>query len=109
MVFVYLDNLLCYLNLFGYDLFNKVDGLGIELVLFDVVVFLINNFLYYVGFNVILFGEGVFYDVLDVDIIWYEFGYVIYYYMVLDWVYGYIGVLGEGFGDYWVGVYSYCN
>ncbi|WP_462099754.1 proprotein convertase P-domain-containing protein [Vibrio cholerae] len=109
MAFAHLDNSLRYLNSLGYDLFNKADGSGIEPVLFDAAALSTNNSSYYVGPNVILFGEGVSHDALDADIIWHELGHAIHYHMVPDWAYGHTGALGEGFGDYWAGAHSYRN
>lgn len=109
MAFVHLDNSLRYLNSLGYHLFDKADGSGTEPVLFDAAALPTNNSSYYVGPNVILFGEGVSPDALDADIIWHELGHAIHYHMVPDWAYGHTGALGEGFGDYWAGAHSYRN
>lgn len=109
MAFVHLDRSLQYLTSLGYSLFEKADGSGLQPVLFDAAALSTNNSSYYVGPNAILFGQGGSPDALDADIIWHEFGHAIHYQIVPDWAYGHSGALGEGFGDYWAGAYSYRN
>ena len=46
-------------------------------------------------------------DALDGDVILHELGHGIHYHIVKDWAYGHTGAIGEGFGDYWAGSFSF--
>jgi subtilisin-like proprotein convertase family protein len=53
------------------------------------------------------FGEGGIDDDEDADVIWHEYGHSIQDNIVPGWGGGHEGAMGEGFGDYWAGSYSY--
>lgn len=53
------------------------------------------------------FGEGGVDDAEDADVIWHEYGHSIQDNIVPGWGGGEEGQMGEGFGDYWAGSYSW--
>ncbi|NOH97151.1 propeptide, peptidase [Vibrio sp. 99-70-13A1] len=101
MAFVHLDQSLLYLNQLGFPLFDKpleFDGRGLSA----------DNSTYYYGPKAALFGiAGGSPDALDADVIIHELGHGIHYQIVKDWAYGHTGAIGEGFGDYWAGSFSF--
>ncbi|HAH03663.1 MAG TPA: propeptide, peptidase, partial [Vibrio sp.] len=67
-----------------------------------------DNSTYYYGPKAVLFGiGGGSPDALDGDVILHELGHGIHYHIVKDWAYGHTGAIGEGFGDYWAGSFSF--
>ena len=57
--------------------------------------------------NRLAFGHGCVDDNEDVDVILHEYGHAINYSINNNWSGGDTGAMGEGFGDYWAGSYSY--
>ena len=53
------------------------------------------------------FGHGCVNDSEDADVILHEYGHAIQYNINSSWTGGDTGAMGEGFGDYWAGSYSY--
>lgn len=53
------------------------------------------------------FGHGCVNDSEDVDVILHEYGHAIHFNINSNWSGGDTGGMGEGFGDYWAGSYSY--
>lgn len=101
MAFAHLDQSLSYLNQLGFSLFDEpleFDGRGLSA----------DNSTYYYGPKAALFGiAGGSPDALDADVIIHELGHGIHYQIVKDWAYGHTGAIGEGFGDYWAGSFSF--
>ncbi|CAH7151238.1 P/Homo B domain-containing protein [Vibrio chagasii] len=101
MVFAHLDQSLRYISNLGFDLFDaplEFDGRGLSA----------DNSTYYYGPKATLFGiGGGSPDALDGDVILHELGHGIHYHIVKDWAYGHTGAIGEGFGDYWAGSFSF--
>jgi len=59
------------------------------------------------GTNRMSFGHGCVDDNEDADVILHEYGHAIHYGINSNWGGGDSGAIGEGFGDYWAGSYSY--
>ncbi len=59
------------------------------------------------GSNRIAFGHGCVDDNEDADVILHEYGHAIHYGINSNWGGGDSGAIGEGFGDYWAGSYSF--
>ncbi|MGB1973316.1 MAG: proprotein convertase P-domain-containing protein [Vibrio toranzoniae] len=101
MVFAHLDQSLRYISSLGFDVFDsplEFDGRGLSA----------DNSTYYYGPKAVLFGiGGGSPDALDGDVILHELGHGIHYHIVKDWAYGHTGAIGEGFGDYWAGSFSF--
>ncbi len=57
--------------------------------------------------NQLSFGHGCVPDNEDADVILHEYGHAIHSNINSDWGGGDTGAMGEGFGDYWAGSYSY--
>ncbi|WP_338846939.1 M4 family metallopeptidase [Massilia sp. W12] len=53
------------------------------------------------------FGHGCVNDSEDADVILHEYGHAIHRNINSNWSGGDTGAMGEGFGDYWAGSYSY--
>lgn len=53
------------------------------------------------------FGHGCVNDSEDADVILHEYGHGIQFNINSSWTGGDTGAMGEGFGDYWAGSYSY--
>jgi hypothetical protein len=53
------------------------------------------------------FGHGCVNDSEDADVILHEYGHAIHRNINSGWSGGDTGAMGEGFGDYWAGAYSY--
>ena len=101
MAFYHLDLSARYIESLGFDIFN-------DPILFDARGLAANNSTYYYGPKAAIFGiGGGSPDTLDGDIVLHELGHGIHYHIVPDWAYGHTGAIGEGFGDYWAGSYSY--
>ncbi len=66
-----------------------------------------DNSHYIPGSNQMAFGHGCVDDNEDVDVILHEYGHAIHYSINSNWGGGDSGAMGEGFGDYWAGSYSY--
>ncbi len=66
-----------------------------------------DNSAYYSGTNRLTFGHGCVDDNEDADVIWHEYGHAINYDINHSWTGGDTGAMGEGWGDYWAGSYSY--
>lgn len=66
-----------------------------------------DNSYYVPSSNRIAYGEGGVDDAEDADVIWHEYGHAIQQSSVPGWGGGDEGGMGEGFGDYWAGSYSY--
>ncbi|MCO7225172.1 Ig-like domain-containing protein [Pleionea sp. CnH1-48] len=66
-----------------------------------------DNSAYYPGTNRLTFGHGCVDDNEDSDVILHEYGHAINYSINSNWSGGDTGSMGEGFGDYWAGSYSY--
>lgn len=101
MAFTHLDQSLRYIEDLGFSLFEQpleFDGRGLSA----------DNSTYYYGPKAALFGvAGGSPDALDADVILHELGHGIHYQIVRDWAYGHTGAIGEGFGDYWAGSFSF--
>ena len=59
------------------------------------------------GSNTLAFGHGCVDDNEDADVILHEYGHAIHFSINSNWSGGDTGAIGEGFGDYWAGSYSY--
>jgi subtilisin-like proprotein convertase family protein len=57
--------------------------------------------------NRLAFGHGGVPDNEDADVILHEYGHAIHFGINPSWGGGDTGAIGEGFGDYWAGSYSY--
>lgn len=57
--------------------------------------------------NRLSFGHGCVDDDEDADVILHEYGHAINYSINSSWGGGDMGAMGEGWGDYWAGSYSY--
>lgn len=57
--------------------------------------------------NRIAYGHGCVDDSEDADVVLHEYGHAIHYGINSSWGGGDSGAIGEGFGDYWAGSYSY--
>jgi len=66
-----------------------------------------DNSHYIPGSNRMAFGHGCVDDDEDADVILHEYGHAIQHDIVSSWYGGDTGAMGEGFGDYWAGSYSY--
>lgn len=66
-----------------------------------------DNSHYIPGTNRIAYGHGCVDDNEDADVILHEYGHALQHDMVPSWSGGDSGAIGEGFGDYWGGSYSY--
>ncbi|WP_261905078.1 proprotein convertase P-domain-containing protein [Vibrio fortis] len=101
MAFTHLDQSLRYIEGLGFSVFEQpleFDGRGLSA----------DNSTYYYGPKATLFGiAGGSPDALDADVILHELGHGIHYQIVRDWAYGHTGAIGEGFGDYWAGSFSF--
>ena len=62
---------------------------------------------YIPGTNRLAFGHGCVDDNEDADVILHEYGHAIQHGINASWFGGDTGAMGEGFGDYWAGSYSY--
>lgn len=59
------------------------------------------------GTDYLAFGHGCVNDSEDADVILHEYGHAIHFNINSGWTGGDTGAMGEGFGDYWAGSYSY--
>jgi subtilisin-like proprotein convertase family protein len=66
-----------------------------------------DNSAYYPGTNRLTFGHGCVDDNEDADVILHEYGHAINHDINNSWTGGDTGAMGEGWGDYWAGSYSY--
>jgi len=66
-----------------------------------------DNSYYQAGYNRIAYGHGCVDDSEDADVVLHEYGHAINYSINSSWGGGDMGAIGEGFGDYWAGSYSY--
>ncbi len=66
-----------------------------------------DNSHYLPGSNRLAFGHGCVDDDEDADVIWHEYGHAIDSDINHNWSGGDTGAMGEGWGDYWGGSYSY--
>lgn len=66
-----------------------------------------DNSSYSPALNRLSFGHGCVDDNEDVDVILHEYGHAIHHSINDNWSGGDTGAMGEGFGDYWAGSYSY--
>lgn len=66
-----------------------------------------DNSHYIPGSNRLAFGHGCVDDDEDADVILHEYGHAITYSADPSWGGGDAGAIGEGFGDYWAGSYSF--
>lgn len=66
-----------------------------------------DNSYYSPGSNRMSFGHGCVDDNEDADVILHEYGHAIHFSINSNWGGGDAGAIGEGFGDYWAGSYSY--
>lgn len=55
----------------------------------------------------LVYGHGCVDDNEDADVILHEYGHAIQHNIDTNWTGGDTGAMGEGFGDYWAGSYSY--
>lgn len=102
--FFHLDHSLQYLNQLGFSgeraLFSaplKVDAQGESG----------NSSTYLTDIGVLTMGIGGIPDSEDADIVLHELGHAINHQLVPDWKDGDSDGMGEGFGDYWAGAYSF--
>jgi hypothetical protein len=66
-----------------------------------------DNSHYHPSTNSLTFGHGCVDDNEDADVILHEYGHAIQRDIIPSWSGGDTGAMGEGFGDYWAGSYSY--
>jgi subtilisin-like proprotein convertase family protein len=66
-----------------------------------------DNSFYQPSSNRLSFGHGCVDDSEDADVMLHEYGHAINYGINSSWGGGDMGAMGEGFGDYWAGSYSY--
>ncbi len=66
-----------------------------------------DNSAYYPSTNRLTFGHGCVDDDEDADVILHEYGHAINHDINHQWTGGDTGAMGEGWGDYWAGSYSY--
>jgi subtilisin-like proprotein convertase family protein len=66
-----------------------------------------DNSAYYPSTNRLTFGHGCVDDNEDADVILHEYAHAISYDINHSWAGGDTGAMGEGWGDYWAGSYSY--
>jgi subtilisin-like proprotein convertase family protein len=66
-----------------------------------------DNSHYVISTQRLAFGEGGVDDAEDADVVLHEYGHAIQHNVVPGWGGGHEGAMGEGFGDYWAGSYSY--
>ncbi len=66
-----------------------------------------DNSYYQAGANRMSFGHGCVDDSEDTDVMLHEYGHAINHDINPSWGGGDMGAIGEGFGDYWAGSYSY--
>ncbi|MCP4546893.1 MAG: T9SS type A sorting domain-containing protein [bacterium] len=66
-----------------------------------------DNSYYIPSTNRLAFGHGCVDDNEDADVILHEYGHAIHRSINSNWGGGHTGAIGEGFGDYWAGSYSY--
>jgi len=66
-----------------------------------------DNSYYQPGSNRMSFGHGCVDDSEDSDVMLHEYGHAINHDINPSWGGGDMGAIGEGFGDYWAGSYSY--
>ncbi len=66
-----------------------------------------DNSFYSPSSNQVAFGHGCVDDNEDADVILHEYGHAITYGINSGWGGGDAGAIGEGFGDYWAGSYSW--
>jgi len=66
-----------------------------------------DNSYYQPGSNRMSFGHGCVDDSEDTDVMLHEYGHAINHSINSSWGGGDMGAIGEGFGDYWAGSYSY--
>jgi len=66
-----------------------------------------DNSYYVPGSNRIAYGHGCVDDSEDADVILHEYGHAINHDINNSWFGGDTGAMGEGWGDYWAGAYSY--
>ncbi|NQD36938.1 hypothetical protein HPT27_07860 [Permianibacter sp. IMCC34836] len=66
-----------------------------------------SQYVYGGGGDYLEFGHGCVDDNEDADVILHEYGHAINYDINNNWDGGDTGAMGEGFGDYWAGSYSY--
>lgn len=66
-----------------------------------------DNSHYVISTRQLAFGDGGVDDAEDADVIIHEYGHSIQHDIVTNWGGGQEGAMGEGFGDYWAGTYSY--
>ncbi|MEZ4388922.1 MAG: proprotein convertase P-domain-containing protein [Candidatus Krumholzibacteriia bacterium] len=66
-----------------------------------------DNSAFYPGTNRLTFGHGCVDDNEDADVILHEYGHAINHDINSSWFGGDTGAMGEGWGDYWGGSYSY--
>jgi hypothetical protein len=66
-----------------------------------------DNSYYVSGTNRLSFGHGCVDDSEDSDVMLHEYGHAIHHSINSSWGGGDTGAIGEGFGDYWAGSYSY--
>jgi subtilisin-like proprotein convertase family protein len=68
-----------------------------------------DNSYYQPGSNRMSFGHGCVDDSEDTDVMLHEYGHAINHDINSSWGGGDMGAIGEGFGDYWAGSYSYAT
>ncbi|MCA9754622.1 MAG: proprotein convertase P-domain-containing protein [Candidatus Eisenbacteria bacterium] len=66
-----------------------------------------DNSYYVPSTNRLAFGHGCVDDSEDADVVLHEYGHAIQHSINSSWSGGDTGAMGEGFGDYWAGSYSY--
>jgi subtilisin-like proprotein convertase family protein len=66
-----------------------------------------DNSHYVISTRILAFGEGGVDDAEDADVVLHEYGHAIQHDIVPGWGGGQEGQMGEGFGDYWAGSYSW--
>ncbi|MEI8594742.1 proprotein convertase P-domain-containing protein [Photobacterium sp. Hal280] len=66
-----------------------------------------NNSTYLDDVSILSMGVGGVPDSEDADVVLHEFGHAINEMLIPDWKGGDTGAIGEGFGDYWAGAYSF--
>ncbi|KDM92687.1 proprotein convertase P-domain-containing protein [Photobacterium galatheae] len=102
--FYHLDHSLQYLASLG---FSGERALFTEPLKIDAQGQNTNNSTYLDDVSILSMGVGGVPDSEDADVVLHEFGHAINAMLVPDWKGGDTGAIGEGFGDYWAGAYSF--
>ncbi|MEE4243851.1 MAG: proprotein convertase P-domain-containing protein [Kangiellaceae bacterium] len=105
MTYFHLDQSQRYIQSLGFDGANGIQQGPIEVDTNGASG--ADNSYFLPGSNQLSFGHGGVPDNEDADVILHEYGHAIHFSINSNWGGGDSGAIGEGFGDYWAGSYSY--